>query len=155
MIRENLGAARHARPPPGDVTAVKITRVRALVVGIAALAVAGVVTGVVYLALAGRGGPRYGSQDELRRALPRTAADELRARGVTLHGVLRCRDIPGWTEERLRVGCEGVTGDRRAVQVIGTGDDHTRQNYFTILVDGRPLVQNSSCLGEDCRTTGG
>ncbi|GLZ14444.1 hypothetical protein Acsp04_46790 [Actinomadura sp. NBRC 104425] len=155
MIGENPGADRHVRPPPGDVTAVEIARVRAMVVGIAALAVVSAVTGVVYLVLAGRGGPRYGSQEELRRVLPRTAADELRARGIGLLGALRCRDIPGWTEDRLRVGCEGVTGDRRPVQVIGTGDERTRRNYFTILVDGRPLVENSTCLGEDCRTSGG
>ncbi|WP_227023345.1 hypothetical protein [Actinomadura rubrobrunea] len=133
----------------------KITRVTALVVGIAALAAASVITGVGYLVLADRTHLRYDSQAALRRALPGNAAAELRARGIALNGALRCRDIPGWSERRLRVSCHGVTADRKPVQVIGTGDHATRQHYFTILVDGRPLLQNSTCLGDDCRRATG
>ena len=128
-----------------------ITRVRALVIGIVAIAATAVVAGVVYVTLIDDKELRYTTQTALRRALPRTAAAELRSRGITLPTALTCRDIPGWTRQRMRVTCTGVAGDRSPVQVIGTGDDATRDHYFTILVNGRPLVQNAACLGDDCR----
>ncbi|WP_067492002.1 hypothetical protein [Actinomadura hibisca] len=134
-------------------TTVKNTRVRPLVLGVLALIVTGVTAGIVYLALTFTGGKelRYETQPQLRNALAGTAGAELKARGVPLREGLTCTDMAGWSKAKTRASCTGRTADRKPVQVFGSGEDRTRDHYYTILVDGKPLVQNVRCLADDCR----
>ncbi|WP_245974172.1 hypothetical protein [Thermomonospora umbrina] len=94
---------------------------------------------------------RYKTQRALRNAMPALAAAELKARGHSLSGELDCRDLQGWTKRKLRVRCAGTTSTGKPVEVIGAAEDATRREFFTVLVDGRPVVQNVPCLGADCR----
>ena len=93
----------------------------------------------------------YRTQAALLRAVPVTAADELRARGVRLTGPLACASMPGATKKKMRVACTGMAQGRRRVQVVAAGETRTQDQYYTILVNGRPLVQNAACMGADCR----
>ncbi|GAA2435848.1 hypothetical protein GCM10010191_58230 [Actinomadura vinacea] len=124
---------------------------RVLVAGITGLVLAGVAAGIAYVLLTDSKELRYPTQAALRASLAGSATDELRKRGITLGKALSCQDMPGWNKLKLRAGCHGTTADKRAVQVIGTGEDRTKAHHYTILVDGRPVVQNADCLGNDCR----
>ncbi|MES9537475.1 MULTISPECIES: hypothetical protein [unclassified Actinomadura] len=128
----------------------KIGRRKAMILASAALFVIAAVGGGAFLLLSGGQEIQYKTQSALRKALPVTAAAELHKHGVRLGAPLRCADLPGWTKKRMRVACTGMTADRKPVQVIGTGEQEKRRNYYTILVDGRPVVENASCLGADC-----
>ncbi|WP_308166398.1 MULTISPECIES: hypothetical protein [Actinomadura] len=129
----------------------EISRKRVLTLGPAALLVLALVgAGIAYLVLAGGDELKYKTQAALREALPTTAAAELRSHGVTLRSPLKCGDLPGWTKSRLRAACTGTTTDARDVRVLGSGDSGNGKAYYTILVGGRPLVQNAPCLGADC-----
>jgi hypothetical protein len=131
---------------------VKISRKKALILGSAALIVLALAGGISYLALSGGKELKYKTQAALRNALPVTAAAELHQRGVTLAAPLKCADLPGWTKERLRVSCTGTTSDSKRVEVLGSGEKKTATTYYTILVGGRPVVQNATCLGADCHS---
>ena len=130
----------------------KISRKKALILGSAALAVLVVAGGAAFLVLSGGKDLKYTTQAAMRKALPVTAAAELQQHGVSLGAPLKCADLPGWTKEKLRVSCTGATSDKKPVQVIGSGEKETHEASYTILVDGRPVVQNASCLGADCRS---
>lgn len=132
--------------------AVKLSRKKALILGSAALAVLVLAGGAAFLVLSGGEELKYKTQSALRKALPVTAAAELHQRGVTLAAPLKCADLPGWTKQKLRVSCTGATSDKKPVEVIGSGETETHKASYTILVDGRPVVQNASCLGADCRS---
>lgn len=121
-------------------------------VGIPAIvvAVAGAV-GIGFLLAGPHKQLRYRTQAALLRAVPVTATAELRHRGVPLTTPLTCRSMPGATKRRMRVACSGLAQGRRAVHVVAAGQASTQDQYFTILVAGRPLVQNVDCLGADCR----
>ncbi|WP_018656008.1 hypothetical protein [Actinomadura flavalba] len=127
----------------------KITRVQALVLGVAALAVLGVVA-LLYVTVLAPAELRYPTQAKLRAGLPAAAEAELKQRGVALEGAVTCKDLPGWNKVRMRATCAGTTADKKPVQVIGTGDDESREHAFTILVDGAPVVENAGCLGPRC-----
>jgi hypothetical protein len=129
-----------------------MSRKKALILGSAALLVLGAAGGAAFLALSGGDELKYKTQAALRKALPVTAAAELHQRGVTLAAPLKCEDLAGWTKERLRVSCSGRTSDKKPVEVLGSGDKKTAKTYYTILVDGRPVVENASCLGADCHS---
>ncbi|MWK34303.1 hypothetical protein GEV43_09775 [Actinomadura sp. J1-007] len=124
---------------------------KALVLGVAAVLMVGAAAAVAYVTLIDSKELRYKTQASLRGALPTAAAAELRARGISLKTPLSCTDVPGWTKRKMRASCTGTTDDKRTVHVIGSGEDATRANYYTILVGGRPLVQNATCLGGDCK----
>lgn len=94
---------------------------------------------------------RHKSQTALLAAVPTIAGDELRSRGHYLDRPLTCWSLPGYTKRHMRVSCSGATTDSKRVQVIGTAEDKVKEEYFTILLNGRPLVQNVHCLGADCR----
>jgi hypothetical protein len=94
---------------------------------------------------------RHKSQTALLAATPVLAGDELRSRGHYLSSPLTCQSLPGHTGKHMRVSCSGATTDSKRVQVIGTAEDKVKEEYFTILLNGRPLVQNANCLGADCR----
>lgn len=126
-------------------------RRKALILGSAALLVLVLAGGGVALLLTGREELRYQTQSALRKALPVTAAAELQQRGVTLAAPLKCEDLPGWTKSKLRVSCTGTTSDDKPVEVLASGEEETSESYYTILVDGRPVVENATCLGADCR----
>lgn len=117
---------------------------------------AAIVGGAGYLLLDAPGGrgtppePRYTTQAALLGATPVRAADTLRARGFALRAPLVCRDLPGATRKNLRLTCSGSTTGKRRVQVIASAEVAREAQFFTILVNGRPLVQNVSCLGADC-----
>ena len=128
---------------------------RVLAASLAGLVVAGAVAAIAFVALHDSKELRYPTQAALRDSLAANATDELRRRGITLAAALRCTDIPGWTRLRLRAGCQGSTTDKRPVQVIGTGEDHTKRHHFTILVDGRPVVENAECIGAACHSQAG
>lgn len=129
-----------------------MSRKKALILGAAALLVLMAAGGAAFLALSGGKELKYKTQAALRKALPVTAAAELRQRGVALAAPLKCADVPGWSKERLRVSCTGTTTQKKPVEVLGSGDVKTARAYYTILVDGRPVVANASCLGADCRS---
>ncbi|MFB4312155.1 hypothetical protein [Actinomadura sp. GTD37] len=129
-----------------------MNRKKALILGSAAFVALVLAGGAAFLVLAGGKELKYQSQAALRKALPVTAAAELHQRGVALAAPLKCADLPGWTKEKLRVSCTGTTSDKKPVQVIGSGEKETHEASYTILVDGRPVVQNASCLGADCRS---
>ncbi|MBA8956708.1 hypothetical protein ACFQU9_35095 [Actinomadura namibiensis] len=119
--------------------------------GLLALAVVGVGAAVVYVTLIDVKELRHPTQAKLRGAVPKAATAELQARGVALNTGLTCQDMPGWTKEKMRVACTGKAAGNKRVQVIATGEEATRDHYYTILVDGRPVVENASCLGPDCK----
>ncbi|WP_433469914.1 hypothetical protein [Spirillospora sp. CA-128828] len=132
------------------VPRLKMSRTMALILGSAALLVVVAVAGGAYLLLSGHEELTYKTQAALRKALPVTATAELHKRGVTLTSALKCEDLPGWTPRKMRVSCTGTTSDKKPVEVIGSGEQATRKNNYTILVDGRPVVENAPCLGADC-----
>jgi hypothetical protein len=139
-----------ARRIRGDEPDVKITRMRIAVAAVSGLVVVGAAAALAIVLLTDSRQLRYPTQAALRDSLATSATAELRRRGITLGSKLSCADIPGWTKLRLRAGCRGSTSDRRPVHVIGTGEDRTKTHHFTILVDGRPVVENAGCLGDDC-----
>ena len=118
-------------------------------VGIPSLVVVAGIGGLLLL-LSGKE-LRYKTQAALLRAVPTTAADELRARGVRLAAPLSCTSMPEASKEKLRVACTGRAAGKQPIQVIAAGETETQEHYYTILVNGRPLVQNADCLGADCR----
>ena len=126
-------------------------RKKALILGSAALVVLALVGGGVAFLLTGRGELKYKTQSAMRRALPTTAAAELNKHGVSLASSLQCKDLPGWTKSKLRVTCSGTTSDKKQVEVLGSGEEESHESYYTILVDGHPIVENKSCLGADCK----
>jgi hypothetical protein len=128
----------------------RIGRRAALIIGSAGLLVVAAVGAGAFLLLSGREELTYKTQAALRNALPTTASAELAKRGVTLASPLKCEDLPGWTKTKMRVSCHGTTSDKRPVEVIGTGEQQTKKNHYTILVGGRPVVENATCLGADC-----
>ncbi|TDD35728.1 hypothetical protein E1287_12980 [Actinomadura sp. KC06] len=130
-------------------------RKKALILGSAALLVLVLVGGGVAFVVTGGDELKYQTQSALRKAMPATAAAELQKRGVTLASPLKCEDLPGWTKTKMRVSCTGTTSDKKPVEVIGSGEQETDKSYYTILVDGQPLVENVSCLGADCDTQDG
>lgn len=135
----------------GDVSGVEISRKKALILGSAALFVLVVVGGgAAFLLVSGGEDLKYKTQSALRKALPDAAAAELRKHGVTLQSPLKCEDMPGWTKSKMRVSCTGTTSDKKPVEVLGSGEKETAKSYYTILVDGRPVVENAPCLGDGC-----
>ncbi|RFU38720.1 hypothetical protein DZF91_26180 [Actinomadura logoneensis] len=122
-----------------------------LATGTLAVVVVGVAAGIAYLALSHTKELRYKTQNALRAGVARRGGEELAHRGVTLTSALNCTDSPGWTKRKMRVTCTSSTSDHQPVQVIGAGEGTTQEQYYTILVNGRPLVENATCLGADCR----
>lgn len=115
------------------------------------VALAGLAVGLGFMLLGSDKELKYRTQAALLRAVPVTAADELRARGVRLTGPLACTSMPEATIKKMRVACTGVAQGRKAVQVVAAGEVRTQDQYYTILVGGRPVVQNAACMGADCR----
>jgi hypothetical protein len=130
---------------------VKITRMRIVAAAVSGVVVVGAAAVLAFVLLTDSRELRYPTQAALRDSLGASATAELHRRGITLGTKLTCADIPGWNKLRLRAGCHGSTSDKRPVHVIGTGEDRTKTHHFTILVDGRPVVENAACLGDDCR----
>lgn len=128
----------------------KISRKKALITGTVGVAVAGVAAGTVYMTFADSKELRYKSQYAMRAGVARVGGQELTRRGVSLSAGLTCTDGLGWTKKKMRVTCTSTTSDHKPVQVIGAGEDETQNQYYTILVNGRPVVQNATCLGVDC-----
>ena len=119
--------------------------------GIPCIAVGvGAVIGLGFLLFGSHKELKYRTQAALLRAVPVTATAELRARGVPLMRPLTCASMPEWTKRKMRVACRGTAQGRRAVQVVAAGEIKTQEQYYTILVGGRPVVQNAGCLGADC-----
>ncbi|MGH3238811.1 MAG: hypothetical protein ACRDNL_00425 [Spirillospora sp.] len=131
------------------------SRRKALFLGSAVLLLLVLVGGGVAFVLTGREELQYETQAALRKAMPAAASAELQKRGVALASPLKCEDLPGWTKTKMRVSCTGTTSDKKPVEVLGSGEQETRKSYYTILVDGRPLVENVSCLGADCNEQSG
>ncbi|HEU5159513.1 MAG TPA: hypothetical protein VFU43_21125 [Streptosporangiaceae bacterium] len=121
-------------------------------VGIPCIVVAvGLGIGLGVLLLGSHKELKYRTQAALLRAVPVTAADELRARGVRLTAPLRCVSMPEATKQKMRVACTGAAQGHRRIQVVAAGETKTQEHYYTILVGGRPVVQNAGCMGADCR----
>jgi hypothetical protein len=93
---------------------------------------------------------RHHTQAQLLKAIPVTASAELRSRGYTLSQPLRCWNMKEATPQKMRVACAGTSARDEKIQVIGAAETKVKEEYFTILVNGRPLVQNVACLGADC-----
>lgn len=123
-----------------------------LIGAISAAIIATVGVGVLaYSAMTDEKELRHPTQAQLRRALPQLAAAELKTRGHALQRPLTCTDMAGWTAHKMRVRCTGTTTQGLPVEVYGAAEKATATEYFTILVDGRPVVQNAPCLATDCR----
>jgi hypothetical protein len=121
-------------------------------VGIPCIAVAiALAVGLGFLLFGSQKQLKYRTQAALLRAVPVTAAAELRARGVRLTAPLACTSMPEATKKKMRVACTGMAQGRKAVQVVAAGEARTQDQYYTILVGGRPVVQNAGCMGADCR----
>jgi hypothetical protein len=120
-------------------------------IGVAAAVVICGIGAAVAVFLFGGKELRYKTQAELLAAVPKIASDELYTRGRHLSLPLACRNMAGATKRSMRVSCVGMTAKKERVMVIGAAEDETKDEYFTILVNGRPLVQNVNCLGADCR----
>ena len=105
---------------------------------------------IVYVSLFEHRELRYGTEGALLAAVPGIASGELASRGVGLSEPLGCWNMPEATPSKLRVACEGRSTRAKRIQVIAAAEKKGLQQYFTILVDGRPLVQNAHCLGADC-----
>jgi hypothetical protein len=131
------------------------TRVKVFIGGVAALLVAGVAVALVYVSCFDRRELRYDSEGALLAAVPGISAGELTARGVALSEPLGCWNMAEATPRKLRVACAGRTTRAKKVQVIAAAEKKEVRQYFTILVDGRPLVQNAPCLGADCDVKAG
>ena len=103
--------------------------------------------------LAGCGGKQllYETERSLRGATSRAAPQELAARGQPLAGKLSCGRQPGSTKKSIRLRCTGATNTGKPVVVLASVEVETKDQYFTILVDGRPVVDNARCLGQECR----
>ncbi|GAA2630208.1 hypothetical protein SMC26_42665 [Actinomadura fulvescens] len=135
--------------------AARNNRVRMIVLGIVALVVAGAAAAVIaYATLVDTKELRYRSQSKLLASTGAIAGAELQTRGMTLGTALSCRHMPGWTKAKMRVSCTGTTADKKAVQVFASGERAKKEHYYTILVNGRPIVENAPCLGPDCRKRG-
>jgi hypothetical protein len=119
---------------------------------VAGLLAAGIAAALVYVSYFDHRDLRYGSEGALLAAMPGTAAAELTAHGVALSEPLGCWGLPEATPKKLRVACEGRSTKAHRVQVLGAAEKKTVQQFFTILVDGKPLVQNAGCLGADCHS---
>ncbi|GAA2132163.1 flagellar basal body-associated FliL family protein [Actinomadura napierensis] len=132
-----------------------MNRKKALILGSAVLLVLLVAGGAAWLMVTSGGELQYKTQAALRKALPTKAADELTTRGLKLQSPLKCANLPGWTKRSMRVSCTGATADNKQVKVLGSGEQASKRNYFTILVDGRPVVENAQCLGAACHKGNG
>ncbi|MFB4296408.1 hypothetical protein [Actinomadura sp. NTSP31] len=132
-----------------------MNRKKALILGSAVLLVLLVAGGAAWLMVTSGGELQYKTQAALRKALPTKATDELSTRGLKLQSPLKCANLPGWTQKSMRVSCTGATADNKQVKVLGSGEQASKRNYFTILVDGRPVVENAQCLGAACHKGGG
>jgi hypothetical protein len=118
---------------------------------VSALIVVGCAVAIGYLAFfAHHKELRHHNQAQLLNAIPVTATAELRTRGFAVSAPLRCWNMLETTPKKMRVACAGKTTKSQKVQVIGAAEAKVQEEYFTILVDGRPLVQNVGCLGADC-----
>jgi hypothetical protein len=124
--------------------------VKVYIGALCALILVGCVIAIAYIALVDHKELRHHTQAQLLRAIPGTATAELRARGLTLSEPLNCWSMAEATSKKMRVACAGKTTRAERVQVIGAAESKVQEEYFTILVDGRPLVQNAECLGADC-----
>lgn len=102
---------------------------------------------------AGCGGKEllYSTENALLGATNRAAPQELAARGHQLAGKLSCARQPGSTKNSIRVRCTGTTSTRKPVVVLASVEQQTEDEYFTILVDGRPMVENVRCLAQECK----
>lgn len=126
--------------------------VKLIVLGaVAALLVAGVAVALVCVGSYDQKGLRYESQAALLAALPAAATAELSSHGLRLASPLGCWTMPEATPAKLRVACSGQTVRGKGVQILGSSEQNVKEQFFTILVEGRPLVQNAACLGADCR----
>jgi hypothetical protein len=119
-----------------------------LVAGVAG--VAGVAVAPTFVRFDDQKGLRYRSQAALLAALPSVAIAELRSHDLVLAAPLGCWTMPEATPVTLRVACSGQTVRGKGVQVLGATEQQLKTQFFTILVEGRPLVQNAACLGTDC-----
>jgi hypothetical protein len=157
MIREKSDTHRMWAGTYGDVPSVEMVmnRKKGLILGSAVLLVLIAAAAAAWLLVSSGGDLTYKTQAALRKALPAKAADELTTRGLTLQSPLKCANLPGWTKERMRVTCTGTTADDKEVKVLGSGEQSSKKNYFTILVNGRPVVENAQCLGAACHKQGG
>jgi hypothetical protein len=93
----------------------------------------------------------YETESSLLRATSKFAPQELATRGYRLAGQLSCGRQPGSAEGSIRVKCTGATSTRKPVIVLASVEQESEDEYFTILVDGQPVVENARCLAQECR----
>lgn len=93
----------------------------------------------------------YETESSLLRATAKFAPQELATRGHQLTGRLRCGRQPGSAEGSIRVKCTGTTSTHKPVIVLASVELDSEDEYFTILVDGEPVIENARCLAQECR----
>lgn len=91
------------------------------------------------------------TERSLLSAINRHVPQELAGRGHQFTGRLACARQPGSRKESIRVRCTGATKTKKPVIVLASIEEETEDEFFTILVDGRPVVQNVRCLAQDCK----
>jgi hypothetical protein len=125
--------------------------VKVYIGALGALIVAGCAVAIGYLTLFAHPKElRHHNQAQLLAAMPVTATAELRHRGFVPRKPLHCWNMREAAPKKMRVACSGTTTKSERIQVIGAAEAKKKEEYFTILIDGRPLVQNVGCLGADC-----
>ncbi|GAA3201588.1 hypothetical protein [Actinocorallia longicatena] len=127
-----------------------MTNKKLLVAGIGGMIVTGLVVAVAMLFVFNKS-LRYETQAEMLAAVPKTAQAELDTRGHKLAQPLACHTMEQATEKQMLVNCEATTADRKRVQVFGAALAASQDEYYTILVGGKPIVKNAHCLGADCK----
>jgi hypothetical protein len=93
----------------------------------------------------------YETEGALRAATNRSVPQELATRGHQIAGKLKCARQPGSTKSSIRLRCTGTTSAHKPVIVLASVEQDSEDSYFTILVDGRPVVENVRCLGQECK----
>lgn len=103
--------------------------------------------------VAGCGGKEllHSTERSLLGAASRYAPQELTARGYQMTNKLACARQPGSTKNSIRIRCTGVTKAKKPVIVLAAVEKETEDEYFTILVDGRPVIENARCLAQECK----
>jgi hypothetical protein len=93
----------------------------------------------------------YSTEGALLNAITRAGPQELAARGHQITGRLSCTRQPGSTKESIRLRCTGTTVAKKPVIVLAAVEHATEDEFFTILVDGHPVLENARCLAQECK----
>ncbi|WP_460364891.1 hypothetical protein [Actinocorallia lasiicapitis] len=127
-----------------------MTKKKLLIAGVGGMIVTALVVAVA-MVFVFNSSVRYETQAQMLASVPTSAGAELDGRGTKLSGPLTCTTLPESNAKKWLVGCEGETTGAKSVQVFGATLVDDEREYYSILVDGKPVVKNARCLGADCK----